>query len=510
MKADPAQRQTPQRVLVIEDEAGDFVLIRSMLTENTETARTIQWAQSYGDALRVIETAAHDIYLIDLQLGHPDDNGLRLLRIIRHLHPDAIAIIISGRGDRRMDVEAIQEGASDYLAKGEFNAALLERSIRYSAERTRAMKTIHESRERLQDFLDNASDLIHSIDLEGRLLFVNRAWRETLKYEDDDLASLRLPEIIHPDYSLPHLQLMREMIEGQHSGGQIIETVFIARDGSLVHLEGSINCRFEDARPVALRGIFRNVTEIQDLRLRDLELQMQREKDERLREMVMNLSHDLRTPLSILNTTRYLMEKNGTSENRESYLGTMQQQLDHLRLLATKLLTVARLKDPPAMTLEDTNLSEVVAAAVGRLSEGFRQKRIGLDVQLEDRGVDAPADRFELDRALSAIIENALEYTDPGGRVIIQTRQMGSAYLIAVEDTGQGIAAADLPHIFEQFYRADSSRNARDHAGLGLAIARHLIESMGGGISVESTPGIGSRFVIQFPIRADAAASRRR
>lgn len=57
------------------------------------------------------------------------------------------------------------------------------------------------------------------------------------------------------------------------------ETVFIARDGSLVHLEGSINCRFEDARPVALRGIFRNVTEIQDLRLRDLELQMQREKD---------------------------------------------------------------------------------------------------------------------------------------------------------------------------------------------------------------------------------------
>lgn len=99
--------------------------------------------------------------------------------------------------------------------------------------------------------------------------------------------------------------------------------------------------------------------------------------------MVMNLSHDLRTPLSILNTTRYLMEKNGTSENRESYLGTMQQQLDHLRLLATKLLTVARLKDPPAMTLEDTNLSEVVAAAVGRLSEGFRQKRIGLDVQLK-------------------------------------------------------------------------------------------------------------------------------
>lgn len=111
----------------------------------------------------------------------------------------------------------------------------------------------------LLDFMDNANDLIQSITQDGRFLYVNRAWRETLGYSEDEISNLNIFKIIHPD-CIPHCMIMFQDI----MSGKIIdriETIFVAKDGREIILEGNINTRFENGKPVSTRGIFRNITE---------------------------------------------------------------------------------------------------------------------------------------------------------------------------------------------------------------------------------------------------------
>ncbi len=111
----------------------------------------------------------------------------------------------------------------------------------------------------LQDFMDNANDLIQSITQDGRFLYVNRAWLETMGYSEDEISNLNIFNIIHPD-CIPHCMTIFQDIM---AGGIVsnIETIFVAKDGTSIMLEGSINTKFENGKPISTRGIFRNITE---------------------------------------------------------------------------------------------------------------------------------------------------------------------------------------------------------------------------------------------------------
>lgn len=112
---------------------------------------------------------------------------------------------------------------------------------------------------RLQDFMDNANDLIQSITQDGRFLYVNRAWRETMGYSEEEISNLNIFNLIHPD-CIPHcMTLFKDIMEGKLISS--IETVFVAKNGTNIILEGSINTKFENGKPVSTRGIFRNITE---------------------------------------------------------------------------------------------------------------------------------------------------------------------------------------------------------------------------------------------------------
>jgi PAS domain S-box-containing protein len=125
-------------------------------------------------------------------------------------------------------------------------------------ERYRAEEAVRESRDLLQDFLDNANDLIQSVASDGRFLFVNRAWRETLGYDETDLRSLTLIDIIHPEYRAHCKELFEQILKGESVRG--VQTVFLAKDGREVTVEGNVNSRIENGKSVVTRAIFRDIT----------------------------------------------------------------------------------------------------------------------------------------------------------------------------------------------------------------------------------------------------------
>ena len=132
----------PIRILVVEDDEDDYVLIRDLLSETGESRFHLEWVANYDAALRAIERHQHDVYLLDYRLG--ERNGLELLREALAKGCKAPMILLTGQGDYAVDLEATQAGATDFLVKGGFDAALLERSIRYGIERRRAEDTLRQ------------------------------------------------------------------------------------------------------------------------------------------------------------------------------------------------------------------------------------------------------------------------------------------------------------------------------------------------------------------------------
>jgi signal transduction histidine kinase len=221
------------------------------------------------------------------------------------------------------------------------------------------------------------------------------------------------------------------------------------------------------------------------------------------RRMVADASHELRTPLTTIRGNLALLRRDPPIDpaDREAVIGDMIDETNRLIRLVNDLLVLARADAGRPLQPEPLPLKPFV-------EDICRQaKLLGPGRLIEcDNQVDAVAiaDRDALKQVLLILLDNALKFTPPGGTIVISTSISGGRAAIGVCDTGPGIAPDALPHIFERFYRSDSSRTGAG-AGLGLAIAKDLIEAQDGAIHVESRQGQGSVFTVTLPGADDSA-----
>ena len=227
--------------------------------------------------------------------------------------------------------------------------------------------------------------------------------------------------------------------------------------------------------------------------------QKQKELDSLRRDLVAWAGHDLRTPLASI---RVLVEALADGmvtdpQTTQQYLAQAKKQVDNLSVLVDDLFQVSQL-DAGGLTLslESASLSDLISDTLESFSSLAAQKQITLSGSAAP-GIDpVTVDIQRLGRALNNLVSNALHHTPPGGSVTLCAERVPGGITVAVSDTGEGISAQDLPHIFERFYRGDKSRNRAGGggAGLGLAIAKGIIEAHGGSIWAESQPGKGTVF----------------
>jgi two-component system, OmpR family, phosphate regulon sensor histidine kinase PhoR len=234
--------------------------------------------------------------------------------------------------------------------------------------------------------------------------------------------------------------------------------------------------------------------------------------DQSQRELIVNLSHELRTPIaSIRAHVESLTMRDGIPLDPEvvRYLEVVARETERLSALVDDLLAVARAE---AGELKLTVIPVSVVQVVRHVHEALgpmarSQRRVTLLERLPDRGLPLVlADPDRLTQVMMNLVRNAVTYTPEGGLVSIEAAPDGSAHVaLAVADTGIGIAPEDLGRVFERFYRTDASRaRSTGGFGLGLSIARDLVEAMGGTIAVESEVGAGSRFTVRLPVALPA------
>jgi heavy metal sensor kinase len=230
----------------------------------------------------------------------------------------------------------------------------------------------------------------------------------------------------------------------------------------------------------------------------------------RQRQFTADASHELRTPLTMLATQiDVALERQRTPADYEELLRSLREDAARMTQLVSELLTLARADaGQQLLTTEELDLGDLVSSVVQAMQPLALQR----GVQLAERAqphVRISGDQTRLSQLLINLVDNALRYTSRGGNVNVAIKEQAGWAELRVEDTGIGIAAEHLPHLFERFYRADPARARTDGgSGLGLAIAQWIAQAHGGGISIESELGRGSTFTVRLPLVPVATVHR--
>jgi signal transduction histidine kinase len=238
------------------------------------------------------------------------------------------------------------------------------------------------------------------------------------------------------------------------------------------------------------------------------QLQRITHNDQQRRELIASVSHDLRTPLTALQghlETLLIKHDQLNADERRHYLEIAVRHGERLGRLIGDLFELSRLEagDAP-FHAEPFALGELVQDVMQRFSDQAARAQVTLVVGAEPRWPFVQGDLGLIERLLANLIENALRHTPAGGTITLICAPRGQRVEVEVSDTGRGIAAADLPRIFERFYRGAGAEPQR--GGLGLAIAQRIVQLHGGAIRVESEPGAGARFRFDLPRQPLAAA----
>jgi PAS domain S-box-containing protein len=365
-----------------------------------------------------------------------------------------------------------------------------------------------DSAARLAAIVAFSDDAIVSKDLNGRIMSWNAAAERLFGYTAEEAIGQSITIVIPKERLSEETEVISRIRQGltvEH-----YETVRQHKDGHSVDISLTVSpIRNADGVVVGASKIARDITE--QRRLRAMSEEASRLKD----EFLAVLSHELRTPLNtVLGYARMLRreEERMTPPQRERALDALERNADSLSRLVGDILDTSRIVTGKLrLELTEMALDGIIHQALDTVRPGAEAKGIAIEEAVEP-GLIVRADRDRLVQVLWNLLSNAIKFTPAGGRIAVGAEGNADRVTLSVADTGIGIAEEDLTQVFQRFWQAHTGAS-REYAGLGigLALARHLVELHGGTIAARSEgPGRGSIFSVTLPapMRAGRKSSR--
>jgi PAS domain S-box-containing protein len=367
--------------------------------------------------------------------------------------------------------------------------------IRDVSEQRQAQASLERLRHQLELILQSAGEGIYGLDRAGLTTFVNPAAERMLGYNVAELIGRPMHSIVHHSrsdgspYPTEECSVHAALRDG--TVRQVSDDVFWRKDGSSFPVEYVSTPIVEERAIVGAVVTFRDVTAQRSL---------ERQKD----EFLANVSHDLRTPLAAIKASIGVVLANEpphTPEPLRRMFANIDIAADRMSRLVGDLLELTRLRAGRVQLRREQRdlraLAEGTARAIEPLAQARNQR---LEVELPPDPVPAMVDAERVERALLNLLGNAHKYGRTGGTIGLRLEHGPERARFAVRDDGPGIPYVDQAHIFERFYRSETELTRRNEgSGLGLPIARAMVELHGGRVWLESKPGSGATFYIELP-----------
>jgi PAS domain S-box-containing protein len=472
------------RILIIDDDEDDFLITSEYIRHIPGATFQIEWCPDFDKALGLICDKSFDLYFTDYRLGAR--SGVDLLKEAMARGCDAPIILLTGKGNRDVDMEAMQLGAVDYLVKTELTVEKMERCIRYTMERMDHLRALKANERKYRSIFEKSKDLVFLADDMLDFQDVNPAAQTLLGYEPHELLQMNLCDLIdqaqHKKYLLSAIQSYKmindwEVVLTTKSGEKKICILTAAKDDEFGEID-------------YIQGIIHDITTLR----KEERITLQAEKLAATGRLVRTLAHEVRNPLNnITLSTEQLQQDGVVSEQGELYLNIIQRNAQRISGLINELLNTSKPSDvvPEERILQNV-LDEVVSASIDRIT----LKKLKLEVHYPDQGVMIMADAEKLKLALLNIVINAIEAMEEGkGLLNISLQLLLHTAVLKISDNGCGIPEENISRLFEPYFT-----QKRNGMGLGLAFTLNILQAHKATIDVNSGEQIGTTFTITFPL----------
>jgi two-component system, sporulation sensor kinase E len=470
------------RILIVDDDEDDFFLTSELIKNIPSSGFTINWCYSYKEALDQMINKRHDLYFIDYLLGAK--TGLDLLTEAIAAGVEEPIILLTGKGNQTVDIEAMQVGAMDYLVKGEFNEEKLERSIRYALERAATLKALRVNERKYRVMFERSKDMVFIADNEGVLKDVNSATSELLGYNRDELMQLSIYNLFSQKKDMEKFKnlftLYRQVNDLE------VELKTRERENRICIISATVET--DNNNEDYMQGIVHDITNLKKAEKATLQV----EKLAAAGRLVRTLAHEVRNPLNNINlSVEHLRDEIKDNENCNLYMGIIQRNSTRIGGLITELLNSSR---PAEMKIEPQILQSILDESISEAIDRLTLQGINMQIKYPDEPVIVSVDKDKLKLAFSNIIVNATEaISGPGGLISIVVESNDKYNSVTIRDNGCGITEENISRLFEPYFT--SKRNGM---GLGLASTLNIIQSNKATIDVKSEVNVGTAFTVTF------------
>jgi len=472
-------------ILVVDDDEDDFFITRELIEQipGYHYEFLIDWCPGYATALDKICNGSYDIYFVDYRLGAK--TGLDLIRAANEMQCEQPIVLLTGKGNREIDLQAMQAGAVDYLIKSELNPEKLERCIRYALARHASAKALKANEQKYRGIFEKSKDCVFVTGTDFKFAEVNSIGTDLLGYSRQELMTMNLKDLISSE----------------------ADALFIEREtatkGVVLDREINLTCKNADIIPTVLsvtreedaegnyylQGIIHDISGLKKAE----KITLQTEKFKAAERLVRMLAHEVRNPLNNILLAAEHLGLDCKDSAQQTLLQIITRNSGRINNIITELMDASRSGE---IKKERIALQSVIDDSLHAASDRITLKRIQLKKNYMKEDAWIMADAAKLKIAFLNIIINALEaIPEDSGMLEILMEPNHSSYRILIIDNGHGIKEDELNRIFDPYY---TSKN--NGMGLGLASVLNIMRSHGALIEVKSRLGLGTSFIINFEI----------
>jgi signal transduction histidine kinase len=465
----------PIRVLVIEDDLDYVEILRLCLGEPEAMglAFEVDHAERLTAGLTKLAASRYDAVLVDL--GLPDASGLESVLGVLNAAPETPVLVSTNMGDESTALEAMRLGAQDFMIKSSSDSRMLKRSIRYAIER----KAAQAQRDQI---IRSAADGMVVVDASGTTQFVNAAAEKIFNASATQLVGRPFP------YQ-----------------ARIGETTLLEMPrsaGGAASVEMRVTQVQWDSGPASLAAL-RDVTELRRMEQLKSEIAERRRVDKLKDEWIETISHDLRTPLTIIKGAVIELHE-GHAEplqpQQALLIGLARRQTERIERMVISLLDLSRLESGRArVEPKPFDACALIRRVTGDFSHAAAERGIRLDTDCTPGAAPLFADPDLFEQLTVNLVENALRFAHQ--HIVVRVCGDVSGYELSVQDDGVGIPPEKKSLLFTRFNQLERMRapNGYKGTGLGLAICKEIVGLHRGRIDVVSEPGKGTQFLVRFP-----------
>ncbi|MEO5911355.1 MAG: ATP-binding protein [Pelobium sp.] len=474
----------PVRVLLVDDDEDDYILTKDIFNEIPQRENyKLSWINNYEEGINAMLKSHYDIYLVDYRLGKY--TGLDLLNEAIKSNVNEPIIILTGKGDSKVDEEALETGAADYLVKDQINPYTIERSIRYALKHKLTLKALRESENKFRIIFERSKEPFMILDSSGTIKDMNKAGLKFFGYSKEELDNLNGTQLYYRKQdSLRFSELMDEK-------GAIndFETDFITKNIEVKKVSISAFLQIDQhATQELYYCIIHDITD----RKKDERASLDAEKIAVTERIAKSLAKEITNPLSNIDLSidQLKMQLQSDDDSVNLYIDIIKNNFERINLLIGDFINSTQSIE---LNIQPKTLNMLIDESIDKAYPDIEKGAIKFNKDFNNTDLLVDVDYDRMTQVFYHILMNAVQASPR--EIHIKVYEANNQAKIEIIDDGEGISEENQGKIFEPFFTTKQK-----NVGLGLTNAQKNIINHKGKLELESSQGRGSKFIVTLPL----------